>query len=308
MIIGQSPQIMNIKRMIKDIAKTNENALIIGEVGSGKKFVAHEIHQRSTQKRKSFIVLNCSAVGDTITDTDIYGEHLEHPRGIQRKIGLLEQANRGILFLENIDELEPEFQHKFFNVLKENKFRRPGEDTSVEVDLRVFAATSDEKLLKKDTFRKDFLSILNTFTVQIPPLRSHRQDIPVLFTHFLEQYCEELNREIPPVSSDIFESLMEYEWSGNVHELKKTVRNLVHMSPEGELSIHYLPFEIKKHPFEFLEGQELPEAVGELEKYLIKKALGRFAGNQSRAAHALNVSETTLRYKMRKYSLASKSF
>ena len=308
MIIGQSPRIINLRRMIREIAKNNENILIIGEVGSGRKLAAHEIHHRSKKKNKPFIVLNCTSVGDTITEEDLYGEEIEGPRGIERKIGLLEQAKRGILYLENVDELKPEFQQKFFNILKDHKFKKPGDNTFVDVDFRVIAATTDEKLVKKDSFRRDLLTILNIFTIQIPPLRSRRQDIPILFAHFLEHYCEELEREIPPVTADIFESLMEYEWHGNVHELQNTVRNLVIMSPEGELSMKYLPFEIKKHPFESLVGQKLPEVMGDVEKYLIKKALDRFAGNQSKAAHFLDVSETALRYKMKKYGLLRKAF
>ncbi len=308
MLIGQSPQIMIAKRMIREIAKTNENAIIVGEVGSGRKFVGLEIQHRSKQKNKPFVVVNCTAVGDTITEADLFGEKVEGPRGVERKVGLLEQAKRGILFLDHVDELAPEFQQKFVNILKEKKFPKPGTKTFVEADFRVFASTTDEDLLKADNFRSDLLFELNKFTVHVPPLRTRRQDIPNLFTNFLEQYCEEFNHEIPPVPAEIFESLMEYDWRGNVLELKNTVRNLILMSPEGELSIEYLPFEVKKHPFEFLDGQDLPDAVGEVERYLIKKSLRRFAGNQSKAARALNVSEAALRYKMKKYGLSRKAF
>jgi len=308
MLIGQSPQIMKTKRMIREIAKTNENILLIGEVGSGRKFVAHEIHHRSKQKNRPFIVLNCSAVGDTITEADLFGEKIEGPRGVERKIGLLEQARRGILYFENVDEFKPDFQQKFANLLKERKYRKIGEETFVDVDIRVFAATTDENLLKREDFRRDLLTILDSFIIHVPPLRKRRQDIPSLFSHFLEQFCEEFNHDIPTVPAEIFESLMEYEWRGNIYELKNTVRNLVLMSSGGVLSVEYLPFEIKKHPFEFLEDRELPEAVGEVEKYLIMKALHRFAGNQSKAARALNVSEAALRYKMKKYGLERKAF
>jgi len=308
MFMGQSPKIMTIKRMMREIAKTNENALIIGEIGTGRKHIAKEIHRRSRQKNKPFVILNCSAVGDMITDADLYGEKIEGARGVERKIGLLEQAKQGILYLENVNELQPEYQQQFVNILKEKKFRKSEEHTFVAVDFRVFAATSDERIAKSDGFRQDFLSLLNTFTISIPPLRQRKQDIPFLFNHFLEKYCQEFSREIPPVPAELFESLMEYEWSGNVFELKNAVKNLVLMSPEGKLSIEYLPFEIKKHPFEFLEGRDLPEAVSEVEKYIIKKSLRRFAGNQTKAARVLNVSEAALRYKMKKYGLSRKAF
>ncbi len=308
MLIGQSPEIMKTKRMIREIAKTNENVLLIGEVGSGRKYVAHEIHRRSKQKNRPFVILNCTAIGDTITEADLFGEKIEGKRGVERKIGLLEQARRGILYLENVDELKPEFQQNFVNILKEKKYRKPGTQSFIDVDFRIIAATTNEELLQKDKFRRDLLTILDSFLIHIPPLRQRRQDIPNLFTHFLQQYCDEFDHAIPTVPSEIFESLMEYEWRGNVYELKNTVRNLILMSTGDALSVEYLPFEIKKHPFEFLDDRNLPEAVGEVEKYLIKKSLRRFTGNQSKAARALNVSEAALRYKMKKYGLERKAF
>ena len=294
--------------MMEEIAKSNENTLIIGETGTGKKLIAQEIQAQSKQKNKPFVVLNCKEVGDTISETEIYGEIIDGPRGIERQIGIFEQARGGILYLDHIDGLKPEFQQKFFNIFKEHRFRKPGENNFIETEFRVVSATTNEKLLVDDTFRRDLMVLLNTFTLHIPPLRNRKQDIPILFTHFLEQCCDEFHREIPPVASNIFESVLEYEWPGNIFELQNSVRNLVAMSPEGKLSISYLPFEVKRHPFELLEGHELPEAVSEVEKYLIKKALGRFAGNQSKAAHALNVSEAALRYKMRKYGLVKAAF
>ena len=308
MLIGQSPEIMKTKKMIREVAKTNESALIIGEVGSGRKHVAREIHHRSRLKNRPFIVLNCTAVGDTITDADLFGAKIEGSRGVERRIGLLEQAKRGILYLENVDELNPEFQQKFFNILKEKKFKKLDENVFINIDFRVIAASTDEQLPKKDALRRDLLTMLSGFTIRIPPLRKRNQDIPYLFTHFLEKYCEEFKREMPTVSAELFESLIEYEWHGNVQELKNAVRNLVIMSPEKELSIEYLPFEVKKHPFEFLGDRNLPEAVSEVEKWFIKKSLRRFAGNQTKAARALNVSEAALRYKMKKYGLSRKAF
>ncbi|MBN2030333.1 sigma-54-dependent Fis family transcriptional regulator [bacterium] len=308
MIIGQSPQAMKVKKMIREIAKTDDNALIIGEEGSGKQFIAKEIHNRSRHKNRPFIVLNCTAVGETITEADLFGEKIEGPMGVERKVGLLEQAKKGLLYLENVHELKTEYQLKFINVLKERKFQKLGEKAFIEANFRVIASTTEENISKMDTFRKDLLSMLNTFTMIIPSLKKRKQDIPIFFIHFLQEYCAEFGHEVPPVPAELFESLMEYEWPGNIHELQNAVRNLVLMSPEGTLSIEYLPFEVKRHPFEILDDHELPDAVGEIEKYLIKKSLRRFAGNQSKAARVLNISEAALRYKMKKYGLTRKAF
>ena len=308
MVIGQNPDIMKIKKLIREVAKTNDNALIIGEVGTGKKLAAQEIHRRSKQKNKSFVIINCSAVGDTITEADLYGQKIEGPRGVERKIGLLEQAKRGILYLENINDLSNEYQQKFFNIFSEKKFKKAGSKEFITVDFRIIASSSDPDILKKETIRKDLLSMIDKFILYIPPLRDRKQDIPYLFSHFLEKYCIEFSHAIPPIPPEIFDSLMAYEWNGNVSELKNTVRNLLLMSPEDKLSIEYLPFEIKKHPLEFLEGRDLPAAVGEVEHYLISKALRKFAGNQTKAAKSLNISEAALRYKMKKYRLSKKDF
>jgi len=308
MLIGQSLQIMTAKRLIREIAKSTENALLIGDVGTGKKQIAQEIQQRSSQKNKPLITINCTAVGDTITESDLFGEKSEGPRGVERKIGLLEQAQKGILYMENVDELKAEYQQKFFNILKEKKYPKAGEKGFIDVDFRVIAATTDEEINKNEDFRSDLLELLNVYVIQIPKLNKRKQDIPHLFSHFLEVYSEEFEREIPPVPAELFESLIEYDWPGNIQELKNAVRNLLVMSPDGQLAMEFLPFEIRKHPFEFLEGKDLPGAVSEVERYLIRKTLRRFAGNQTKAAKALSVSEAALRYKMKKFGLTRKAF
>jgi DNA-binding NtrC family response regulator len=308
MLIGQSNQIMTAKKLVREIANTEENALIIGETGTGKKHAAQEIHKRSKQKNRPFVILNCTAVGDTITEQELFGEKKESPHNIERKLGILEQAKRGILYLENVHELKSDFQVKIVNILKEKKFKRMKENEFIPVDFRVIAATTDISLIKNDSFRKDLLALLSPFTIQLPPLRDRRQDIPMLLIHFIQQYCEEYGRETPPIASELFESFIENDWHGNILEMQNAVRNLVLMSPDGALSIEYLPFEVKRHPFEFLKDRDLPAAVSEVEKYIIKKALQKFAGNQTKAAHALNVSEAALRYKMKKYGLTRKAF
>ncbi|MBN2105548.1 sigma-54-dependent Fis family transcriptional regulator [bacterium] len=308
MFVGQSPHSMKIKKLIREVAKTNDNSLLTGEVGSGKQHAAREIHNRSKQKNRPFVVLNCTAVGDTITETDILGHVSEGNLGVERKIGILEQAHKGILYLENVQDLPPGFQQKLFNIITEGRFQKPGEKKFIQVTLRIFSATTDLELSKRESFRKDLLSLLNPFVIPIPKLSERKQDIPLLFTHFLEQYCQEYDKELPAVPAELFESMMEYHWRGNVQELKNAIRNLVLMSPEGSLSVEFLPFEVKHHPYENLVGKELPDAISEVEGYLIKRALSRFAGNQTKAAHALNVSEAALRYKMKKYGLTRKAF
>jgi len=304
MFVGQSPQAMKIKKFIREVAKTDENALVIGEIGTGKKLIAQEIHLRSREKNKPFIVLNCTSIGDTMTDSDLFGQKTEGTAGVERKIGILEQARKGFLYMENIQDLKPEYQERFYNILKDRRFASADQKGFVEVTFRAIAATTDSEIAKNDKFRRDLLSLFDGFTMLITPLRDRKQDVPFLFTHFLEQYCAENQKEVPPIPADLFESLMEYDWRGNVREMKNAVRNLVLMSPEGTLSAEYLPFETKRHPYENLVDKELYDAISDVEKYLIKRALQRFAGNQTKAAKALNISEAALRYKMKGYGLS----
>ncbi len=308
MFVGQSPQAMKIKKLIREVAKTEKNCFILGEIGTGKKLAAKEIHERSRQKNWPFIVLNCTSIGDTTTDADLFGEAREETFGIEPKIGRFEQARKGILYLENIQDLKPLYQELFLNILKDGHFPTADQKGFKDVAFRTIASSFDINIVKSERIRKDLLAQFNGFTIEIPPLRAHKEDIPLLFSHFLETYCIENQKEIPPIPADMFESIMDYDWSGNVRELRNTVRNLVCMSPEGSLSMEYLPFESKKHPYENLVGKELYDAIADVEKFLIKRALQRFAGNQTKAAKSLNVSEAALRYKMKGYGLSKISF
>lgn len=308
MLLGQSPEILTARRIIREAGKSDVNVLIIGEVGTGRKHTALEIRHRSTRVRKPFVVLNCPAVGDTITDDEIFGKRVEGPKGFERKLGIIEKANRGILFLENVEDLDPEYQKRFFNIFKEGKFKRPSEDEYVKIDIRLIASATDEKKLKKETFRQDFLALLSQLKIYLPPLRNRRQDIPILFNHFMNEHFKDSQEEMPAVPTLLFESIMEYEWPGNVTELKNAIENLILLSPEDKLSIEYLPFEVRRHPFEFLDGMDLPSSVGEVEKYMIRKSLRRYAGNQTKSARALKISEAALRYKMKKYGFSKKEF
>lgn len=308
MIIGQSPEIKKLKKFIIKIAKNNESALIIGEPGTGKKLTVSEIHKRSTKKNKPLIFLNCSAIGDNITESDLYGVKQSNKDYTKRKIGVLEQANDGILCLENIDELLPKFQKIFFNIFSEKKYKNPETGQIHAADFQIFALTSDMNIKSNNTIRSDLLSLIDNFTIFIPSLRKRKQDILLLFNFFLENKCKDLKKDLPETDETIFESLIEYNWPENILELRKTVYNLVQMSENNILDSQYLPFVVKKHPLNFMKDHGLPQALAQVEKYLISLTLKRFAGNQTKAAESLNISEATLRYKMKKFGFSRKSF
>ena len=301
-IIGSSPEAKRLRRAAKKLSKIDSNILIIGETGTGKEFIARQIYSLSARRNHAFVEVNCAALGKTIETKDIYGEV---KGGGQETSGLLERVNGGILFLDNVGDMNSEYQEEFFRIFHDRKFKKVGGRESIEVDMRVFS-TSNRNLssdVEDGKLKKELYYMLNTLTLPIPPLRDRKQDIPELFSYFLKKYCEEQGREEPAVKSEIFESILEYDWKGNVRELENTVQNLLMMSPEAELSTDYLPFRIKKHPLDFLEPTNLKGKISEIEIYLIKKALGRYGGNQVKAAKLLGVPEATLRFKMKKYAI-----
>ncbi len=304
-LTGNSPEAKRINRAIKKFARVDSNVLIIGDTGTGKEFTARSLHAMGSRKHRPFVTINCSALGYNLEKEDIFGRESEQSVTIQRTIGLLEKANHGVLFLDHIDETPPDYQFELLQVLREKKLRRIGGTDNIELDIRIISSANStiEKKVQQDAFRKDLYYLLKTLSIKVPSLKERKQDIPELFIYFLKSYCVEHEMEIPAVPAEIFESILEYDWNGNIRELRNCVENLVMMSPDGELSTGFLPFEIKRHPLDFLEVKNLKGVISEVETYLIRKALGKFAGNQVKAAKLLGIPEATLRFKMKKYAI-----
>ncbi len=303
--IGSSPESKRINRAIKKFSRVDSNVFITGDTGTGKEFIARLIHSMSSRKNRPFVVLNCSALGIMHDKRELFGEESERTGSIQRTIGYLEKANRGVLYLKNVEDLTLDLQFELLQVFREQKFRRIGGTEHIPLDVRVTTSSVNdpERQIDKNKFRKDLYFLLKALSIGVPPLKERKQDIPELFIYFLKKYCYENELDIPAVPAEIFESILEYDWKGNIRELKNCVENLVMMSPDGELSTGFLPFEIKRHPLDFLEIKNLKGVISEVETYLIKKALGKFAGNQVKAARLLGIPEATLRFKMKKYAI-----
>ncbi len=291
-ILGKSAEINRVRRSVRAMSKQDENVLITGEAGTGRALVAELLHESGNRNNKNFVTIQCSALGDTIDVEQVFGKSLKESSANDGKIF---KAQGGILYFENVDQLNAELHNKLFNFISTvNK--------SV-VNARIISSADPaiEAKIREGTFNNDLFQVLDELRINIPSVRDRKQDIPFIFSHFLEDFCTEFEKPVPTVPYDIFEAILEYDWPGNVAELKNTVRNLVIMSPEGELSPEYLPFRVQPNPLEALANRDLTSAVSEVEKFLIRKALARYEGNQSRAAQLLQVSEATLRYKMKKY-------
>lgn len=307
--VGTSPEAKRINRAILKYARVDKHLLIVGAEGTGKRFVAQQIHAMSQRKSQPFVTFDCSQFGKTISRDELMGRETETSGAIQRTIGLLEKANGGVLYLDNLELAPDALQLILFQILSERAFRREGGTENIPLDVRVFSALTEdiEQDLERRGFRKGLYYWLKPLSVKLPSLKERRQDIPELMIFFLKRYCHENGLEIPAVPAEIFESMLEYEWKGNVRELKNCVEDLVSLSPDGLLSTKFLPFEVKRHPLDALEVADLTGIVADIEKYLIRKALGKFAGNQVKAARLLEIPEATLRFKIRKYDILKKN-
>lgn len=308
-LLGRSPEIMRLKKVLQNLAQNDSYIFILGEEGTGKELAAQKIYNMSSRKKHAFVKIDCLDLGKTIDRKELYGEAAESDSTVTRNVGLLEKANHGVLLLKNIAEMKPEFQEEFLQILRTKEFRSVGGSDNIKLDVRIIS-TSDHDIkheLETDKFKKDLFFLLNTYTFYLPPLRERKQDIPELFTHFLSTFCEEQQREIPAVPSEIFESMLEYEWKGNIGELESTVQNLVTMSPEDMLSAEALPFRVKKHPYGFLEPTNLKKVMSDIETFVIKKAMSKVGWNQVKAAKLLGIPEATLRFKMKKHSISKKN-
>jgi|GEM_PF-307729 len=307
-ILGSSPMAKSLNRAVVKLAENDNNIFIFGEKGTGKEFIARQIYMQSARRKHNFVVIDCAALGKTIASKELYGVAGEVDQAGEPVLGLLEQANHGVLYLKNLDHMSSEYQEEFLRIIRYNAIRRLNSEENITLDLRIFAASDRE--LKHDMemgrFKKELYYLLNTFTLYIPPLRERKQDIPELFAYFMKRVCAELGREEPAVPSEIFESLLDYEWKGNIGELESTVQTLVQMSPKDRLSPEFLPFRIRKHPLDILEPINLKGIISDIETFLIKKALRKFDGNQVKAAKLLGVPEATLRFKMKKHSISSR--
>ena len=300
-IIGNSPEMTAIRRAVKKMANENQNILILGDIGSGRTYISQLLHNSGNRKNKPFITVNCPAIGETIDPDEIFADN---KNGNPPKGSLLFSAQNGTLCLDDLDKLQAEFQERLFGFFT-SIFDNDNATMTNELNTRIIATAEPDllKKTKKKNLRNDLYHKLSQFRLVIPSLTERRQDIPFLFTHFLEDFCQEFEKPAPTIPNEIFDSILDYEWPGNVSELKNCVRNLVIMSPDGTLSPEYLPFRIQQHPLEMFTSKDLPTAVAEVEKYLIRKALARYEGNQSKAARFLNLSEAALRYKLKKYGL-----
>ena len=303
-IIGKDPQMQNIYRLIEDIAPTDATVLIQGESGTGKELVARAIHQQSPRKDKPFIVINCSAYPVTLLESELFG----HEKGaftgaIRQKTGRFEQADDGTVFLDEIGEIAPSAQIKLLRVLQSQKFERIGGEETLNVNVRILAATNKD-LLKEVTngsFREDLFYRLNVIPIHLPPLRNRRNDIPLLARHFLRLFAVEQNQEIQDFSSEAMRLLLDYPWPGNVRELENSIEHTAVLAKRCTVEISDLPSAIRDAAPPVYS--EAPGTIIENEKKLLQEVLEDCGWNKKKAALQLGISRSTLYEKIKKYQI-----
>ncbi|AYH43061.1 sigma-54 dependent transcriptional regulator [Azoarcus sp. DN11] len=296
-LIGRSPQMERVRRLLLELADTSVDVLIVGETGTGKEAVARCLHDLSSRSAANYVALNCGGLPDNLIDSELFGHEAGAFTGAQkRRIGKIEHANGGTLFLDEVESMPVAVQIKLLRVLQERMVERLGSNALIPVACRVVAATKEDlrELADRQKFRADLYYRLNVARVELPPLRERREDIPLLLEHFMLYAAQQHQRPIPEVGREQMQQLMAHAWPGNVRELRNA----------AECLVLGLSRDFGTTPSPEARGASLAEAVDNFERSLIAAELRRQNGNLARSSEALQVAKTTLHDKIRKYGLA----
>jgi len=310
-IIYGSPKMEEVMGLIARVAPSQATVLIRGESGAGKELIANAIHYASTRSEKPFVKMSCSAIPETLLESELFG----HEKGaftgaIQKRIGRFEEADSGTLFLDEIGDLSPSTQVKLLRILQEKEFQRLGSNLNLRTDVRIITATHRnlEEAMRKGLFREDLYYRLNVISIHLPPLRERKEDIPLLIDHFLKKYSELNQKKIQDLSKEARILLLRHSYPGNVRELENLVERAVVLCRGEVITTQDLPFHLQEGPSEKQwevsgKTKTLPDSLEEIERDLIVKALHQHQGVQTRAAESLGISERVLRYKIKKYGI-----
>jgi DNA-binding NtrC family response regulator len=318
-IIGNSPKMQAVYRLIRKVAPTDSTVLIRGESGTGKELIARAIHFSSSRNRKPFVPVDCGVLAQELLESELFG----HVKGsftgaIVTKPGLFEVADGGSIFLDEIGDTSPNFQSKLLRVIQEREFTPVGGVKPKKVDLRFIVATNKdlESLVQEKQFREDLFYRLNVISITVPPLRERKDDIPLLAYHFLQKYTQEINKNIKSISVDAMKMLSDYSWPGNVRQLENVIERAIVMAEKDAITTEHLPFAVTAeiaHPDTPIprDSQELKEmkkkmresAVESIDKSFILDALTRNDWNITRSARSVGMQRSNFQALMRKYNI-----
>lgn len=313
-IIGKSAAIQGVLDMIRKIAQSDATTVLIqGESGTGKELVARAVHMGSSRADKPFMAINCAALPETLLESELLG----HEKGaftdakVQKK-GLLELADGGSVFLDEVGDMAYSMQAKLLRVLEDRTFKRVGGSKDISVDVRIISATNQDvkKLMNDGRFRKDLYYRLQVVPIYLPPLRERKEDILPLAKHFIEMFNTEFHKNVKEISEKAREFLVQYEWPGNVRELKNVIERAMILESEDILLLEHLPIELVSGsipvPKADSAGLNIPMdgmSLERVEEELVKQALAVAGGNQSKAADLLGVQRDAFRRRMKKFGL-----
>ncbi|MDK2917995.1 MAG: hypothetical protein PWQ37_728 [Candidatus Petromonas sp.] len=306
-LIGNSKEIEEIRKIVREIGKMDYDTSILlqGESGTGKEVVAKLIHNLKIPDSKPFVAINCAAIPKNLQESELFGyEKGAFSDAKSRKIGLVEKANGGVLFLDEIGDMDLGLQAKLLRVLQENKFRRIGGLEEKEFKATIVAATNKDltEEIEKGNFREDLYYRLNIIPIHIPPLRKRKEDISVLTKFFIAQYNNKLNKKVVSIDDEALEALKQYDWPGNVRELKNMIERIMIFKKGNEIILEDLPDEIFKKTY-FKESLNNYYNLETVEKETIIKSLTKNSWNITRTANELGISRLTLRRKIEKYQI-----
>lgn len=305
-IIGRSEPMNAVFTKVKMVAPSRANVLLYGESGTGKEMIANAIHQNSPRRHRPFVKVNCGALPLTLLESELFG----HEKGaftgaIKTKPGRFEQADGGTILLDEIGETGPEFQVRLLRVLQEGTFERVGGTETLRCDVRVIAATNKrlDLMVREGKFREDLYYRLKVVEIDLPPLRERRDDIPLLVDHFLEEFARYYGKPKPRVHPKAMNALQNYDWPGNVRQLKNVVEGAMVMT-EGDITLASLPEEMTSEPGT-IQYVRIPATASmkEAEREVIAASLIRHGGNRAKTARALGLGRKTLYRKLEEYGI-----
>jgi formate hydrogenlyase transcriptional activator len=301
-IVGQSRALRQVLHLVEMVATSDATVLLLGETGTGKELVARAIHERSRRQKEAFLTLNCAAIPSSLFESELFG----HERGAftgayMQKLGRLELADRGTLFLDEVGDMPLELQPKLLRALQERTYERVGSARAKRVDVRLVAATNRdlEEMMSKRQFRSDLYYRLNVFPIRIPPLRERREDIPLLVQYFIHKYARKMNKRIDTVLTTTIQKLQRWSWPGNVRELESLVQRSVILTSGNTLTVSF--------PEKTNGAINAAKAVGTFEEHerivsILKETKGRVGGPNG-AALRLGVKRSTLFDRMKKLGI-----
>jgi transcriptional regulator with GAF, ATPase, and Fis domain len=307
-LVGSSSAMGRVYSTIEKVSRYKTNILLLGESGTGKELIARALHARGPRRQQLFVPLNCATLGRELLENELFG----HERGAftgadRQKRGLLESADGGTVFLDEIGEMAPQLQAKLLRFLEEKAFKRVGGVADIRVDVRVIAATNRnlEDEVKKGRFREDLYYRLNVLPIVLPPLRTRADDIPELVHYFVDSYNREFRKRVRGVAPDAMRRLQAYGWPGNIRELRNAVERAMLLVEGDELSVDQFPVASAAAP-RLTEGVDLPVSgidLEQLERSLVVQSLERSGWNQTRAAALLGLNRDQIRYRIEKFKL-----